>query len=419
MNFRFANENDIHEIIEVIRQSFLKASDEVDEDDANKTAETFAYYYNFDEYLPEYINIAENDDRIVSMAGIIPLSLEKNRAEIKAAQLNPVATLNEYRNKGIAARCIENLCNLLRNDGYSLFYVCGHPNYYSKLGFVPVFNAYRSRISLERLLNITSKAKVIEYSKEYNEQIIEVYKKSVSQNLLKVERNLSWINRKIVDNKDGEYPFCTTLDKNILLSTIDGKITGYLLLNDNNTEVEVEEIKALNTDSILALLKGLERIGEARGVDEIEISDTVPEEIAHRILLDLGGEVKKVNVKAFMLIILSVANLLISMEEEFYQRINSSELAEKPFDLVIKCDDERVRLNYAKELKIVKDKDDETHSKTIKLSKEVLTILFAGYKNIYELIEEGVCHYIDKDEARILNILFPKHNMYISSLDMI
>lgn len=415
---RHALEKDIPEIIEVIEKSFIDAFGEINEQDAIETARTFEYYYRFSEYRPEDIVVIEIDGNIVSFAGAIELPIEKEDFHIKAAQINPVATLQEYRNNGLASECINYLCDYLKNKGYSILYLCGHPNYYTRFGFNQVFTKYIGRINVDNTRNIETSYSIEKAELDKTNKLIEIYNRVKSNNLFKVNMDNKWTDKKILLHKEGNVPFCTVDVKDLFFVVKTGKHDGYAYISNHGESLVVEGFKALNRESAFSLLKGLGEIAEERGKYEIIIDNVIPDEILYNIVIDLGGKIEIYKNTPNMLKILSAGELLTSMSKIFNKRINSSKFHEAKFHFIIECEGKYIEFTKDKKLEVrITDNSKMVDNKQkVVISYDILAYLVAGYRSIYELIEEGKCNNFEEEINKILAILFPKHNPYVEEI---
>ena len=411
---RQATRKDVPEVLDVIYQAHLP-----DEEDAREVRDSFAYYYNFSEYPPERIAVAEVDGKIVSMAGVIPFPVQKEGFHVKAAQLNPVMTLQEYRRRGLASGCINFLCDLLKKQGYSIFFVAGVPGFYPRLGFHPVLDGFEGSIPSHRLKSLQLEAQVRQARMEDAERILHIYQSTPGKNLFSIHRDRQWIRRKILDWKRDFLPIGTIHVKNILLSTKDGCCGSYAFVKEGTHIIHIEEIKAVSREHLLSLLKAVGEMAMSKEINEIEIDHTVPGESLYPLVLDLGGRITVSTKYSHMLKILSVkSSLFSSMQQTFQKRIAESEWNSKSFSLTMESHEEKVTFANRKELHIFPGGPKGNPEPTIKISAEVLTHLIAGHRTIYELIGNGSCPDYGETVNSILHTLFPKQYPYVYGADL-
>jgi len=414
---RQATEKDMPMIPDTIYQIWL-AGNGGDEADAREVSGGLCYYYNFPEYPPESIAVAEVDGKIVSLAAVIPFPIQKDDFYVKAAQLNPVGTMREYQNQGLASGCIEFLCDLLRKQGYSVFFVCGLPGFYPRLGFYPVMDGFSGSIKPNNLKNLQTEAQIQQARMEDAEEILRIYQNSPGNNLLSVHRDKQWIQRKILDWERGSLPLGTIHIEDLALSTKDGRCGGYALVKKWKNAVSIEEIRAVDREHLLSLLKAAGETATSRGIEEIGINHTIPGEPLYLLIPDLGGRISVSKYSHQMLKILSVESLFTSMQQTFQKRIAQSGWDGKAFSLTVESHDEKVTFTNGKELRIFSGDPRSNTESSIKISSEGLTHLFAGHRTIHELIENGNCPDYGEIINSILHALFPKQYPYVYEADL-
>ena len=406
---------DTPRIIEAIHQTWL-GKDPPDEEDAREVRDGFAYYYeHFPEYTSDKIAIAEVDGEIASFAGIIPFPVEKGSFSLKAGQLNPVGTRREFHSRGISSACIRFLCDHLKEQGHSLFFVCGVSWFYPKLGFYPTFDEYTATIPISSLQEAPARTRVRPFVMEDAEQFLSIYERTPDQNLFHLRRDLHWVQKKIL--RRDVLPIGTIHLDDVLVSEQGGAVTGYAFLEKGENSVSLQEFRALNRDGLLSLLKTVAEIGSSRGAGEVRIRHAVPGEMIYPLALDLGGKITVTHSRHLMLKILSVENLFTSMRELFQKRITCSAWAGKPFSLAIESHEEKVSLSSCGEGDLsVQPAIDATG--ILSIPDPALVHLFTGHRTLFQQIDAGDCPNFDEEDNSLLDVLFPRHCPYIYQVDI-
>jgi putative acetyltransferase len=70
------------------------------------------------------------------------LAVEVDGRRVKAAALAPMAVRPNRQRQGIGSKLIETGIESLRNRGYEVVIVLGHPNYYPRFGFSAALTAF-------------------------------------------------------------------------------------------------------------------------------------------------------------------------------------------------------------------------------------------------------------------------------------
>lgn len=86
----------------------------------------------------DYISlVAEQDHKLVAYILFTSVILSASQAGLKLLGLAPMAVLPEYQNQGIGSALVKRGLELCKAKGYDAVVVLGHPNYYTRFGFVP------------------------------------------------------------------------------------------------------------------------------------------------------------------------------------------------------------------------------------------------------------------------------------------
>jgi len=155
VNIRQESPADYAEVYELVKMSFATTTPPDD---------TVADYLNEvrtkDTFIPELSLVAvDNNGKIVGQVVlyetdiIFPLNICSGdfqsplwQSEIAATigkrtelLLSPICVHPDYFRQGIARALINNALDLARKMRYKAVFLCGEPNFYRKLGFVPTF----------------------------------------------------------------------------------------------------------------------------------------------------------------------------------------------------------------------------------------------------------------------------------------
>jgi putative acetyltransferase len=81
--------------------------------------------------------VATLDGEIVGHIAYSPVTIESDRGSFNALALAPMAVLPDWQRQGVGSSLIEWSLNESRRAGHELVIVVGHPEFYSRFGFVP------------------------------------------------------------------------------------------------------------------------------------------------------------------------------------------------------------------------------------------------------------------------------------------
>jgi putative acetyltransferase len=81
--------------------------------------------------------VAIKNNEVIGHIAFSPVTIESERATVNAIGLGPMAVLPEHQRKGIGSQLVEVGLNKIQQLGYEIVVVLGHPDYYSRFGFIP------------------------------------------------------------------------------------------------------------------------------------------------------------------------------------------------------------------------------------------------------------------------------------------
>ena len=81
--------------------------------------------------------VAVHDSTVVGHILFSPVEIVCENSKRAALALGPMAVMPTFQRRGIGTRLLDHGLKLLREAGYSVLFVLGHPQYYRRFGFVP------------------------------------------------------------------------------------------------------------------------------------------------------------------------------------------------------------------------------------------------------------------------------------------
>ncbi len=81
--------------------------------------------------------VAIRENEVVGHILFSPVTVESAGSSFKAIGLGPMAVLPPYQRKGIGSRLVRYGLEQCRQAGHEIVVVLGHPDFYSRFGFVP------------------------------------------------------------------------------------------------------------------------------------------------------------------------------------------------------------------------------------------------------------------------------------------
>ena len=124
---------DYEEVRQLIQKSFATNAD-----DDGTTHDYMNELRNKDVFIPELSLVAEHDDG--TLAGQIVLyktAIYMEQGENTQLLLSPICVHPDYFRQGIARAMIDEAMGIAKDMGYKAVFLCGNPDIYEKMGFIP------------------------------------------------------------------------------------------------------------------------------------------------------------------------------------------------------------------------------------------------------------------------------------------
>ena len=135
MIIRQETPSDYSEVYELVKMSFATVSDsdgtEPDYLNELRTKDTF---------IPELSLVAENEDgMLVGQIVLYKTTISTQHGELIELLLSPISVHPDYFRRGIARALMERSFEIAKNLGYTAVFLCGDPEFYLKIGFIPTY----------------------------------------------------------------------------------------------------------------------------------------------------------------------------------------------------------------------------------------------------------------------------------------
>lgn len=133
MNFiiRKEEEKDYQEVYDLVKKAFETA--EVSDGDEQDYAAQLRFSENF---IPDLSLVAEYKGQLIGQIMFTKTNIVQNAKVVsEALLLSPLSVLIEYRKMRVGSALIQEGFKLARKLGFSIVFVCGDPDYYSRFGF--------------------------------------------------------------------------------------------------------------------------------------------------------------------------------------------------------------------------------------------------------------------------------------------
>lgn len=264
IKYRKADWSDIEQILDLIDFGFsLQSGSVIDKKRGQEHRILFSYLYSKRDWDPNYLFIAEKDGIIITIIGFFPQILSFEGIKISVWAISPVVTHPEYRGLGIAGECLLKGLEFIKSTGIAAVFLWGLPNYYPKLGFVPVLPRYKTKINLDMYIKNHQKylGGFRRLKKDDLTDIFNIYNKFNSPDYwLNPVRTLTWWQDR-VEEMDIEHanlkevPF-PKKENFIVWENYLGEISGYLYFREEfeRKRIIIDEASAVDIETAISML---------------------------------------------------------------------------------------------------------------------------------------------------------------------
>jgi len=352
--------------------------------------------------------IIKHHGKTVATLNLIPLDWCIGDIPLKVAEMGNVATLPEYRNRGLIRRLVQEYHKEVAEQGFDLSVIEGIPYFYRQFGYeYALTHDEETTISLEKLPEFESNLRIRPFNIKDIPKAMKLLAQSQSKFCVHSVRDEQIWKMQQETGLAGEYGFdgYAVEEK--------GEMTAYFRITCRLEEKELILREATDADYLttMTVLSFLKNTGKKHGIETL-IARTSYCDPTARILATLGAE-RQVPPYAWQIRVTGYVNLLQKMKPLLESRLAASEyrgLTEK-----LNLNFRRFRAQMAIENGSVTDIH-QLHTDEqciIGLNPPASTRLILGYKSREELETCFPDFYVRPKYKRLIDVLFPKMPSYI------
>ena len=262
MKIRSVTSKEIPQVLELIREAFTHSEETKDEKNGATHFEIFTDVYARGDIDPELIIAAEEEGKFVSMASFLPKAVRFGERELPGVVLSPVGTLPAYRGRRIAEDVVRFGLQLVKEKGYVFSTVLGHPSYYPRVGYVPVFSWYRASKGVAKLPGVTA-AFMRVFEERDLERVAALYEQEMSGHLFYPVRSREWLAQELEAAGRAWHLFAKK--ENVLVFEQEGRVVAYAHVGENEEKLIVQECCLESFEQAAGVYQALTELAEARG----------------------------------------------------------------------------------------------------------------------------------------------------------
>jgi|GEM_PF-4518358 len=249
VNIRSIQSNEIEKVLQLIKVAFTHYNQQPDENNGVEHYDMFREVYRRKDLDLDLIIVAERDGEFISVASFLPKKMTCSGKEMKGVILSPVATVPSYRGHGLAEQVITFGLDVAKQKEYLLSLVLGHPDYYPRVGYVPVFPWYHVEIGLspsDIVRKETPSVKVRDVTFEDIDCLVSMYGQETETCIISPVRTREWFHQELsIMNEPTDSPrrkghiYQDRTDFRVF--TREDKVIGYAYLSEEGTKLKILE----------------------------------------------------------------------------------------------------------------------------------------------------------------------------------
>lgn len=354
--------------------------------------------------------IIKHHGKTVASLNLIPVKWSIGGVILKVAEMGCVATLAEYRHRGLQKRLIDEFHKQAEEQGYDLCAIEGIPYFYRQFGYeysLPLNQ--ETRISLEQIPAYESNLNIRPFTNEDVPNAMQLLTQSQSKFYVHSVRDEQiWKMQQKTGIASGDKFEGYIVEKK-------DKMVAYLRIREKPEGKELILREATDTDhySGKAILKFLKDRGKQRGFETLSAHISYHDSLTKQLVA--LGAVQRIPPYAWQIKVIDHAKIFQKMKPLFEKRLATSSynhLTEK-----LNFNFYRYSVQVAVEDSTITDihKLDSNEDKTIRVNPQVFTQLLLGHRSREELEMTYPDFIIRPSHKQLIDVLFPKLPSHIHS----
>lgn len=351
------------------------------------------------------------DGVIVSSVNLIPVAWSIGGIPLKVAEMGNVATLPEWRGKGLIRRLVEEFHKEVKDQGYDLAIIEGIPYFYRQFGYeyaIPLLEG--TRIRLDQIPDCESRFNIRPFVEKDIPEAMNILSQSQRKFYVhSVRDERVWKMQQKTNIASDPEPFqgYTVEEK--------GKMVAYFRIRENPKEkelllTEITEGDQLAAQAVSAFLKDY---GTRHNLVTLSANVSYEEPFAEH-LVAIGG-INRIPPYAWQIRITDYAKIFQKLKPLLESRLASSMYAQLTDTLRFNFRLFTIQLT-ARDGRIVDIQKTEAGDRSpVGLNPEVFVQLLLGYRSRQELEIAFPDVRIDVSHRFLIDVLFPKLPSYIHS----
>jgi predicted acetyltransferase len=353
--------------------------------------------------------VIKHDGNMVASLNLIPVEWSIGGIQLKVAEMGCVATLAEYRHRGLQRWLINEFHKRAAEQGYDLCAIEGIPYFYRQFGYEYALPLNQeTKISVNQIPDYEIELNIRPFTDRDIPRAIQLLEESQKKFYVHSIRNEKiWKMQQETSIASGDKFEGYTLEKN-------GEMVAYIRIKNRPETKELILIEAVETHQRTnkAILRFLKDTAKQRGLENVNARISYHDPLANQ-LVTLGA-VQRMPY-AWQIRILDYAKIFQKMKSLFEKRFASSTYRHLSMKLTFNF------YRYAVEIAVENgritsiNKSDSSEDRNVSVNSEVFMQLLLGNRSREELEAIYPDFIVQTSHKDIIDTLFPKMPSHINS----
>jgi predicted acetyltransferase len=351
--------------------------------------------------------IIKHKGRTVASLNLIPVDWAIGSVRLKAAEMGNVATLEQYRHKGLMRRLVDEYHKEVDRQGFDLSVIEGIPYFYRQFSYeYAITHDEETAIPIEKLPGAKSNVRVRPFAETDVPAAAKLLRRSQSKFLVHTVRDRPIWKIHQETGIAAEYHYEAYAVES------GRKMTAYFRINRSPQEKTLILREVTDTDhpTSTAILAFLRNVGEESGLQTLLARISFREPIA-LLLASLGGQ--QTRPYAWQIRVTDYVRLLEKMKPLLESRLARSEYARLSEKLIFNFRRFKTQITVQNGRITGIKRSDIDEPWVLGLNPPASTQLLLGYRSREKLETAHPDFYVRPAHRRLIDVLFPELPSYI------
>jgi predicted N-acetyltransferase YhbS len=354
--------------------------------------------------------VIKHHGKIIASLNLIPVKWSIGGVPLKVAEMGCVATLAEYRHRGLQRRLINEFHMQATKQEYDLCAIEGIPYFYRQFGYeyaIPLNE--ETRIRLDQIPDYESKLEIRPFTEKDIPKTMQLLTQSQRKFYVHTVRDEQIWKMQQQTSHASEGKFDSFVVEK------DGDMLGYLRISDKPENKELVLRETADTDYYTGkvILKFLKDTGKQRGFETLIANISYREPLSEQLVA--LGAIQRIPPYAWQIRIIDYIKIFKKMKNLFEKRLATSSYCHLTEKLNFNFRHYTIEVSVEDGAITNIQKSESNEDRTIGLNPLVFTQLLLGHRSRNELETIYPDFGIRQSHKHLIDVLFPKLPSYIHS----